>query len=133
MNYITETLSSLGGYFGMLRHSVAQRPLLESTDPGRYLKQLAEQHKGDAIQESVMDPFDTVDLREPFFDDGYMWILPQVPGAGAPGQPTLTWHGFGNEIELFMAQTLCRRMETDRKSTRLNSSHTDISRMPSSA
>ena len=30
-------------------------------------------------------------------------------------------------------KVLPRRLQTDRKSTRLNSSHTDISRMPSSA
>ena len=33
----------------------------------------------------------------------------------------------------FFLENLCRVRHTDRKSTRLNSSHTDISRMPSSA
>lgn len=110
---ITEAITSAARHLRFLGAvSSQQRSMLESQDPSRYLKHLAEQHKGDAIQESMMDPFDTVDLREPFFDDGYMWIVPQVPGAGAPGQPTLTWHGFANEVELFLAQTLCRRMET---------------------
>lgn len=73
---------------------------------------MSENHKGDEIQESNFDPFDMVDLREPFFDDGYQWIAPQVPGAGQQGQPSLNWHGFAYEQELFLAQTMCRRMTT---------------------
>ena len=84
----------------------------ESANPRGYLNRLAEQHRDDEIQESLYDPFDTVDMREPFFDDGYQWIMPVVPGAGQQGQPTITWHGFANEQELLMAQTLCRRMLT---------------------
>ena len=39
----------------------------------------------------------------------------------------------GNELVLEYVDTLEHNGLTDRKSTRLNSSHTDISRMPSSA
>ena len=49
------------------------------------------------------------------------WILPTpIPGKGK----LLT------QMSIFWFQTLAQE---DRKSTRLNSSHTDISRMPSSA
>ena len=37
------------------------------------------------------------------------------------------------QVEISKMSDLLRRIEQDRKSTRLNSSHTDISRMPSSA
>ena len=40
---------------------------------------------------------------------------------------------YATEMERNMAYEIMRVMQEDRKSTRLNSSHTDISRMPSSA
>ena len=39
----------------------------------------------------------------------------------------------GNGLGLYIARTVAKDHGGDRKSTRLNSSHTDISRMPSSA
>ena len=52
---------------------------------------------------------------------------PDAPVATLTLQPTATWRGHraGQYVQV--------SVDLDRKSTRLNSSHTDISRMPSSA
>lgn len=86
--------------------------LAETFNPFRRLRDLEESHKSDEIKESLGDPFDMVDMREPFFDDGIQFLSLQVPGVGQLGQPALSWHGFGSEQELFEAQSLCRRMAT---------------------
>ena len=49
------------------------------------------------------------------------------------GQESITYTVSWNPVWNFWAETSGQHIWTDRKSTRLNSSHTDISRMPSSA
>ena len=57
---------------------------------------------------------------------------PRPPQGGAPPPPPIS-----QEASQFFSRILdklpLKGVDTDRKSTRLNSSHTDISRMPSSA
>ena len=75
------------------------------------------------------------------------WLLPtgvfEMPPARAAfirmveGQLMETFRLWGySEVRtpaMEYLETMAQGLETDRKSTRLNSSHTDISRMPSSA
>ena len=54
----------------------------------------------------------------------------ELPAAGAPAAAYVMSAQTGNT--LFLSGHIAKK-DGDRKSTRLNSSHTDISRMPSSA
>ena len=75
--------------------------------------------------------------QEPALDEALDAAL--LP-ATAVGGSRMVFHGVpgGKEITAFAAAILnagnaAKELDRDRKSTRLNSSHTDISRMPSSA
>ena len=75
------------------------------------------------------------------FVRGHAIISPIISGVMAVGRKSASWREFSTEMNLFSGgqcnMTVFRRcfrsIALDRKSTRLNSSHIQKSRMPSSA
>ena len=53
--------------------------------------------------------------------------------ADRPGEIAITWLGYRADTSVSMAVAALAVVAVDRKSTRLNSSHERLSRMPSSA
>ena len=67
--------------------------------------------------------FCTILINSCYFDSSQPEVVDVYPGRGMRNV----------SVDTDIVITFSKKMDTDRKSTRLNSSHTDISRMPSSA
>ena len=64
---------------------------------------------------------------------GATWVITTNPGKGSAGRRTTFFRNLDALLALFRSVADRFRVVRDRKSTRLNSSHMPVSRMPSSA